>query len=252
MRVEGMNDGGPDKFAFGSIFDGSVPIERGATAHVRFFVDERDAKAILANVRDAANRSEFVLVSLHCHEGTEDNWYSPRAASFIEDFERKAIDPGATMLVGHGPHMLRGIEIYKRRPIFYSLNGLLMEFEAGEHKMTPEMFEAFGFSRDALPSDLQMSRAHDANGNPVGLHANPKFSRACVAICDCDTDGVAVKLVPIDLGLGSQRATARGLPAWAAPQFARKVADEMTKLSEYYGTVIKCNDADGTLTVSGR
>jgi poly-gamma-glutamate synthesis protein (capsule biosynthesis protein) len=52
-------------------------------------------------------------MSLHTHEGTDENWYSPRAAPFIEDFARKAIDAGASAVLGHGAHMLRGVEIYK-------------------------------------------------------------------------------------------------------------------------------------------
>src|SRR4029077_2749697 len=133
-------------------------------------------------VRDAANRSDHVLVSLHAHEGTDDNWYSPRVASFVEEFSRRAIDAGATAVIGHGPHMLRGIEMYKGRPIFYSLGSLLMEFEAGGQVMTPEMYEAYGFEADALPSDLHMSRVANEAGEKIGFYADRRFSRSCVAI----------------------------------------------------------------------
>lgn len=37
------------------------------------------------------------------------------------------IDAGAGVVVGHGPHVLRGIEVYKRRPIFYSLASFIFE-----------------------------------------------------------------------------------------------------------------------------
>lgn len=37
------------------------------------------------------------------------------------------IDAGADVVVGHGPHILRGIEVYKRRPIFYSLANFIFE-----------------------------------------------------------------------------------------------------------------------------
>ena len=63
--VEVMRDPGPDRFNFGSVFEGSLQIERGDRAHVRYFMDERDCQAILENVKDAANRSDCVLVSLH-------------------------------------------------------------------------------------------------------------------------------------------------------------------------------------------
>ena len=114
--VEVMTEGGPDKIAFGSVFEGSLQIERGTEAHVRYYMNERDCQANLATIRDAANRSDHVLVSLHAHEGTDENWYSPRVASFIEDFAHQAIDAGATAVLGHGPHMLRGIEFYRGTP----------------------------------------------------------------------------------------------------------------------------------------
>lgn len=37
------------------------------------------------------------------------------------------IDAGAGIVVGHGPHVLRGIEVYKGRPIFYSLANFIVE-----------------------------------------------------------------------------------------------------------------------------
>jgi capsule synthesis protein PGA_cap len=39
----------------------------------------------------------------------------------LRKFARAVIDAGADAVVGHGPHVLRGIEFYKGRPIFYSL-----------------------------------------------------------------------------------------------------------------------------------
>lgn len=37
------------------------------------------------------------------------------------------IDAAADVVVGHGPHVLRGIEVYKGRPIFYSLANFIFE-----------------------------------------------------------------------------------------------------------------------------
>ncbi|SEQ23015.1 poly-gamma-glutamate synthesis protein (capsule biosynthesis protein) [Faunimonas pinastri] len=249
-RIELMKHGGPDKFAFGSVFEGALQIERGTTAHVRYQMNETDARAILDNVRDAANRSEHVLLSLHAHEGLNDNWYSPEPAAFIEDFARRAVDAGATAVLGHGPHMLRGIEIYKGRPIFYSLGSLLMEFEGAETRMTPEMYEAFGFTRDSLPSQLHMSRVHDADGNRVGFYADPRFAQSCIAICDFEEGETRIKLVPIDLGLDRPRPSERGLPGLASPEFGREIGEAMSRMSAPYGTRITYDEVDGTLTVA--
>lgn len=248
--VEVMRDPGPDIFNFGSVFEGSLQIARGDRAHVRYFMNESDCQAILENVKDAANRSDYVLVSLHSHEGTDENWYSPRPASFIEEFARRAIDAGATAILGHGAHMIRGIEFYKGRAIFYSLGSLLMEFEAGEQRMTPEMYEGFGLKRDALPSQMHMSRVQDASGKRIGFYGDPKFSKGLIAICNFEPDGVKVKLRPIDLDLNRARPAERGLPACPSPELAREIAQDMARMSEIYGTRIQYSEADGTISVS--
>ena len=41
---------------------------------------------------------------------------------------RRAIDAGADMVIGSGPHVLRGIEIYKGKPIFYSLSNFIYQY----------------------------------------------------------------------------------------------------------------------------
>jgi len=250
MAVEVMKDPGPDRFAFGSVFEGSLQIERGDRAHVRYFMNEGDARAILDNIRDAANRSDCVLFSLHTHEGTDDNWYSPRAASFVEDFARRAIDAGAHAVVGHGAHMLRGVEVYNGRPIFYNLNSLLMEFEAGEQRMTPEMYEGFGLTRDALPSQMHMSRVEDASGKKIGFYSHPKFSRGCMAVCDFEGGAVTAKLVPLDLDLNRERPAERGVPKLASPDVGREIARDLTRMSEYYGTTLTYDERDGTIAIA--
>lgn len=244
--VEVMRDPGPDVLNFGSVFEGSLRIERGEQPAVRYFMDERDGQAILANVRDAANRCDRVLVSLHTHEGTDENWYSPRAASFVEEFARRAIDAGGHAVLGHGAHMLRGIEFYNGRPIFYNLGSLLMEFEAGEQLMPNEMYQGFGLPADALPSDMHMSRVSDASGRRIGFYADRKFSHGCIACIDFgEQEPAAVKLLPLDLDLNRQRPAERGVPAVASAEVARTIAAELAAMSAPYGTRIDYDAATG-------
>ena len=250
FAVEVMKDPGPDKFAFGSVFEGSLTIERGERAHVRYFLNEGDAKAIVENIRDAANRSDVVVASLHTHEGAEENWYHPRVASIIEDFAHRAVDAGAHVVFCHGAHMLRGIEFYKGRPIFYSLNSLLMEFEAGEQRMTPEMYEGFGLDADALPSQMHMSRVTDKAGNKIGFYADTRFSKSIMALCDFEDGAVKVTLQPLDLDLNRARPAERGVPAIPAPALAREICDDMTRLSQYYGTRFTLDETSGLITVT--
>jgi hypothetical protein len=43
----------------------------------------------------------------------------------LRQWARTVIDAGADLVVGHGPHVLRGIEFYRDRPVVYSLGNFL-------------------------------------------------------------------------------------------------------------------------------
>ena len=85
-------------------------------------VDSRDEERILRSVRNASKQADFVIVTSHSHEPSEEVLTPP---SFLVEFSKKCIDAGADAFVVHGPHQLRGIEIYKGKPIFYSLGNFI-------------------------------------------------------------------------------------------------------------------------------
>jgi hypothetical protein len=99
------------------VFEGSLTIERVATARTSAISsNERDCAAMIASVRDAANRSDLRALQPAYARGVAENWYAPRPASFIEDIARRAIDAGAHAVIGHWAHMLRGIEFRNGPP----------------------------------------------------------------------------------------------------------------------------------------
>ncbi|BBA95486.1 hypothetical protein RVR_368 [Actinacidiphila reveromycinica] len=260
-RVEVRPDPGPDVFEFGSVFEGHVRIERGARPDVRYWCDAGDLASIVASVRDAARRAEVVLVSLHCHEGVEDGWYHDRSASFVEHAARACIDAGATAFLGHGPHMLRGVEFHRGRPIFYSLGSLLYEFEMGE-RLTPENYAGYGLGPDSRPSDLHRGRARDEEGTPTGFYGEARFSRGALAVLDIDDTGraagdhpggegprVRVELVPTDLGLNRATPSRRGIPSRPAPEEAADGVAELARMSAAFGTRVDWDAERGVATL---
>jgi hypothetical protein len=80
-------------------------------------------------VRGLTRTSDFVFVSFH---GGAEGWDATRVPAgtefylgenrgAVERFAHRMIDAGATMVVGHGPHVPRAMEIYRGRLIAYSL-----------------------------------------------------------------------------------------------------------------------------------
>ncbi|TSE13985.1 CapA family protein, partial [Mesorhizobium intechi] len=78
----------------------------------------RDIADILRNVRQGKQMSDFCIATNHGHEPGE---WCQEPLEYEQSFARRLIDSGADAYIVHGPHILRGIEIYKGRPIFYSL-----------------------------------------------------------------------------------------------------------------------------------
>lgn len=91
-----------------------------------------DAGAVRLIVAGAAKQANLVVVVFHAGAEGSDRTHVPRGAetAFGEDrgdsrvFARQAIDAGADLVVGSGPHVLRGMELYRGRLIAYSLGNL--------------------------------------------------------------------------------------------------------------------------------
>jgi len=84
-------------------------------------------------VRRAREQAQVVVVSFHSgatgaaallHPDAEEQQRGENRGNAVA-FARAAIDSGADMVVGHGPHVLRAIECYRGRPIFYSLGNFV-------------------------------------------------------------------------------------------------------------------------------
>jgi hypothetical protein len=88
-----------------------------------------DIPAAKRLVRKAARLADVVVVTMHAGaEGTDHQHVARKTELFLGEnrgnavrFAHAVVDAGADLVVGHGPHVLRGMEWYKRRLIAYSL-----------------------------------------------------------------------------------------------------------------------------------
>ncbi|MEV4824766.1 CapA family protein [Micromonospora sp. NPDC049274] len=89
-------------------------------------VDIAEAKTVVAK---AATMADLVVVQVHMGgEGADKTRVKPGTEMFLGEnrgdpvkFSHAMIDAGADLIVGHGPHVLRGMEFYRGRLIAYSL-----------------------------------------------------------------------------------------------------------------------------------
>jgi poly-gamma-glutamate capsule biosynthesis protein CapA/YwtB (metallophosphatase superfamily) len=197
-----------------------------------FEMNETDVRDIMVAVREGKMISDFITVAIHAHhfrdtrggfrgDGIPEAEHldtNPSIADYLPTFSKLAIDNGADIIQGTGVHALRGIEIYKGRPIYYGLGEFMRQMDviglAGRNAP----------GRDNGPADTQ--------GMPV------KFE-SVVAINEFRGGQLyEIRLHPIELGYEEEKLARRGLPVIAPPEVAQRILRRLQELSAPLGTQI--------------
>jgi poly-gamma-glutamate capsule biosynthesis protein CapA/YwtB (metallophosphatase superfamily) len=99
------------------------PDQPGTPCQIVTLPLKRDLDALVSDIEAARESSDVVILSMH--------WGIHRARAVIADYQTEvghaAIDAGADIVVGHHPHILKGIEVYKGKVIFYSLGNFVFD-----------------------------------------------------------------------------------------------------------------------------
>lgn len=219
----------------------------------REFVPRRaDVEGNLRAVKDAHALSDWAFFSLHDHstgvhapEGYRNLDLPPEE---VRTFAHAVIDAGADAYLGHGPHVMRGIEIYKGKPIFYSLGNFV--FQSTLIRRQPsDLFDLWGLTDEKSTVELYEKR----EAPPAVFFDDPSYWESFVAEVDYEAGKPReIRLVPIVLDydpkkpLSEQRTTA-GVPRLAKGKQAKKVIDDLARLSRLYGTEIDYKDGLGVI-----
>jgi poly-gamma-glutamate synthesis protein (capsule biosynthesis protein) len=195
----------------------------------------RDLEEIATWVREARGRADLVILSLHAHEQGAS---SEEPAEFIPAFCRRMIDEGADIVVGHGPHLLRGMEIHRGRPIFYSLGNF-----AGQNELTirlpADSYELFRVPQDRAPGAVYRQRHEE---DRKGFPADRRYWESVVPICRFEggqLTGMEIHPIALGFGLPPHR---RGRPKLAAGAEAQCILARFAALSRPFGTEIEIGE----------
>ncbi len=205
--------------------------------------NKEDLDEIVHSIKDAKTLSDYVVVTIHAHEGGRDRTLP---APFLPIFAHAAIDAGADMFVGHGPHVLCGIEIYKGKPILYSLGDFIFENET-VLRLPADNYEGLGLSAEDRVSDFNAKRY---DNDKSGFPADRLVWESVIAMPAFKGDKlVDLKLYPINLGFGKLPGR-RGRPMFADETLSRKIMDDLIRLSKPFGTTIDYNNRIGSVKLS--
>ena len=196
-------------------------------------VNAVDMKRVEKSIREARYFSDYVIVSMHSHEikGTD----KTEPDYFYEEFAHKCIDAGAHAVVGHGPHLLRPIEIYKGCPIFYSLGDFVVQLE-NIRKAPADMYE-----KQNLPADAGIDILFDKRNchGTLGLCYEKVMYEAIIPYWEAE-DGKLTKLVLMPIELNFDKG--RSMGGWPRPAFDQGILERLARMSEPYGTHIEIDE----------
>jgi poly-gamma-glutamate capsule biosynthesis protein CapA/YwtB (metallophosphatase superfamily) len=136
-----------------------------------------DVEAAEAMVGRAEERADIVVVAFHAGaEGTDAQHVTGAEEEYLgedrgnpEEFAHRAIAAGADLILGSGPHVLRGMEVYRDRLVAYSLgnfsgfHNFTLEGALGESAVLHVTLAADGSFRGGRLASLRLVEA----GQPV-------------------------------------------------------------------------------------
>lgn len=217
---------------------GDLNFQAAEKPGLRLIARNADVNAMARWVREARLSSDVVLVSVHSHEQADD---IEDPAEFMQPFARRMIDEGADLIVGHGPHLLRGMEVYRGKPIFYSLGNFVGQNEL-VGRLPSDSYERFRATPDMTPGQIYRLRTDD---DRKGFPSDARYWETVMPVCTFAGGRLTgVDIHPVSLGLG-EATHLRGRPRLAQGDAAASILARFSSLSAPFATRVSIDGGVG-------
>ena len=207
---------------------------RGEKARYVTRPNQRDTERVLKAIYEAQMQADYILVSIHSHEVAGDSKENP--ADFLVEFAHACIDAGAHAVIGHGPHLLRPLEIYKKRPVFYSLGDFILHNESIPYAPN-EMYATQSLTDDATMREFFEKRSL---GYTRGLMRDRRMMESVIPYFEMENGELKhMELMPIELDFEQKEVWQKGNPRFSSEH---GIIERLAAMSEPFGAKISVND----------
>ena len=139
------------------------PDQPGSRCRIHTFPHKDDLQAMTTDIESARSAADIVILSIHWGI----HFVPAQLATYQREIARKAIDCGVDLILGHHPHILKGIEVYKGKVIMYSLGNFAIEqpaafmkdlYKSTQHREIEELNPQWDQKREyPLPPETRKS-----------------------------------------------------------------------------------------------
>ncbi len=213
---------------------GSLNFELGEKEEIKTFANKEDLALLLKAIEEAKFMADYVIISMHAHANK--GVLKEDVADFHKEIAHTAIDAGADAVIGHGPHLIREIEVYKDRPIFYSLGDFIIQLYSVEFA-PHDFYNKVGVSEDKTTAELLKTRSKNCT---IGLMEDKRMLESIIPLWEIEDGKLKyIKLLPLECEVKCSKGD-EGLP------FIATSDDILNKLNSL------CKNSGLTFTRNGK
>lgn len=201
------------------------------------YCHQSDLARIIHEIQSSRVIADYVFVSVHSHQIRKVSYTEPDY--FLEEFAHKCIDAGADAIIGGGTHQLKPIEIYKQKPIFYSLGNFVFQAKDFLKDLPYDFWDKYDYPAEWPIEECLRVKTH--NGT-IGLETDKANYISVLPEMEFN-DGVLQKVIlhPIELGF-EEGPDLKGLPFLAGKSDSDKIFEQLCSISKQYHTRFSNNE----------
>jgi poly-gamma-glutamate synthesis protein (capsule biosynthesis protein) len=211
---------------------------------LNYHVNQDDLRLNLRSIRQGKEWSDFMIATVHSHDNNNVlrhlDFLQEPPSQFLVDLAHAAIDNGADLFFATGPHLLRGIEIYQGKPIFYSLASFIYQLwgtPAGPDRYSDNHLDPFYSETTETEMDMDMWPPQS-----VTKHKNLKNMESMESVsAQLKYEGgklLEIIIRPLEFGYDAPMSQ-HGIPRAPKPEVAERILKRIQRMSVPFGTKVE-------------